>query len=63
MRSRERELKRDSGIDNLIEASIATEANKWYNVLQCIINVILFLGERGLALHGTSQMIGDENNG
>ena len=47
----------------MIEALIATEVKKWYNVLQRIIDVILFLSERGRALRSASQMIEDANNG
>ena len=36
---------------------------KWCNVLKHIINVVLFLGEPGLAFSGSSQRIGDPSNG
>ena len=62
-RELERRLSSDRGVDNLLEASIETESVKWYNIMKRIIDVILFLGERGLAFRGSSQRIGDTSNG
>ena len=62
-RELERRLLPGKGVDSLLEASFQTEAVKWYNVLKRIIDVILFLGERGLAFSGSSHRIGDHNNG
>ena len=59
----ERRLSLQKGIGSLLEASIKLEAEKWYNILKRIIDVTLFLGERGLAFQGSSQRIGDSNNG
>ena len=39
------------------------ESEKWYNILKRITDVTLFLGEGGLAFQGSSQRIGDSNNG
>ena len=58
-----RRLLPGKGVGSLLEASFQTEALKWYNVLKRIIDVILFLGERGLAFSGSSHRIGDPNNG
>ena len=35
------------------------ESEKWYNILKRIIDVVLFLGECGLAFKGFSQHVGD----
>ena len=40
-----------------------TEANNWKQLLERFLNVILFLSERGLAFFGSSQRIGDCENG
>ncbi|XP_013777812.1 zinc finger MYM-type protein 1-like, partial [Limulus polyphemus] len=53
----------ETGVDTIFEASIKTEAVKWYNILKHIIDVVLFLGERGLAFNGSSHRIGDSSNG
>ena len=36
---------------------------KWRDLLKRILDVILFLGQRGLALKGDSNLIGDPSNG
>ena len=59
----ERRLSLQEGVKNLLESSIKVESEKWYNILKRIIDVILFLGERCLAFRGSSQRIGDSNNG
>ena len=51
------------GLANLIEASIKGESKKWYNALKIIIDVTIFLGERGLAFQGSLLHIGDSING
>ena len=59
----ERRLLSGKGVDSLLEASYQTEAVKWCNLLKRILDVVLFLGERGLAFSGSSHRIGDPNNG
>lgn len=54
-RELERRLGADAGINNLLDRSILSEPNKWKMLLTRILNVIVFLGERGLAFRGTSQ--------
>ena len=57
----ERRLSLQESIGNLLEASIKME--KLDNILKQIIDVTIFLGERGLAVQGSSLSIGDTNNG
>ena len=59
----ERCLLSGKGVDSLLETINQTEAEKRCNVLKCIIDVVLFLGECGLAFSGSSHQIGDSNNG
>ena len=59
----ERRLLIGSGIDTHIEKEIRSEVEKWREILKRIIDVILFLGERGLTFRGSSQRIGSVNNG
>ena len=59
-----RELERRlplQGVENLLEASIKVESETWYNILKQIIDVTLFLGERGHAFQGSLQRIADSN--
>ena len=51
------------GAENFLEATIEVESEKWYNSLKRLIDVIIFLGERGFTFQGSSQRIGDSNNG
>ncbi|CAL4160085.1 unnamed protein product, partial [Meganyctiphanes norvegica] len=62
-RELERRLVSGTGVNVILESSIKSEALKWYNILMRIIDVVLFLGERGLAFQGVSNKIGDSNNG
>ncbi|XP_045466791.1 zinc finger MYM-type protein 1-like [Harmonia axyridis] len=50
-------------IDNLVLKSLEKEKEKWKELLQRFLQVILFLSERGLALRGSSSLIGNPNNG
>ena len=49
------------GVENLLKRSIKVESEKWYNILKQIIDVVLFLGERGLAFRDSSQRVVDLN--
>ena len=63
-RESERRVKVKAGtLCSLFEKAISSEAEKWREILKRILDVILFLGERGLAFRGTSEKIGDINNG
>ena len=46
-----------------LNSEILSQKCMWRKVLKRIIDVILFLGERGLAFCGSSQKIGCVNNG
>ncbi|XP_065671742.1 uncharacterized protein LOC136089618 [Hydra vulgaris] len=62
-----RELERrflfGKGIETYLESSIKLQSTKWSNILKRILDVFLFLGERGLAFRESSQRIGDVYNG
>ena len=46
-----------------LNRSIENETAIWKALLHRILQVVLFLGERGLVFRGDSQRIGDPNNG
>ena len=46
-----------------LSAEIETEEAKWCDILQRLIDIILFLGEGGLAFRGSSHLIGSVQNG
>lgn len=56
-------VRNDSSIDKLVIDQIRNETKKWKEILTRILDTILFLGERGLALRGDSHLIGECNNG
>lgn len=62
-RELETRIKKDNSIDKLLREEIKSEAEKWRQVLTRILDTILFLGERGLALRGDSHLLGEKNNG
>ena len=62
-RGLEMRIRKDSSIDKLLCEEINGEAKKWEEILSRILDTILFLGERGLALRGQSHFIGERNNG
>ncbi len=59
----ETRVKKDHLIDKLLREEIKNEAEKWRQILIRVLDTILFLGERGLALRGGSHLIGEQNNG
>jgi len=59
----ETRIKNDSSIDKLVCKQIAHEAQRWRDILTRVLDTILFLGERGLALRGESHIVGEPNNG
>ncbi|XP_019851026.1 PREDICTED: zinc finger MYM-type protein 1-like [Amphimedon queenslandica] len=64
IRWREAELHlHDDGIDVRLSDDIRSEKLRWREILKRIIDVILFLGERGLAFRGSTQKIGHRDNG
>ena len=56
-------LEKATSVDNQLIDQIRSDTQKWKQLLQRFIDVILFLGERGLAFRGSSQLIGDAQNG
>ena len=59
----ERRLKKDAGIDMQTDKEIMSQKLMWRELLKRIVDVILFLGERSLAIRGSPQRIGCSNNG
>lgn len=59
----ETRIKNNNSIDKLVCKQIAHEAQKWRDILTHVLDTILFLGERGLALRGESHIVGEPNNG
>ena len=57
-RELERCLSLQECVENLIETSLNVESEKWHT-LKRIIDVTIFIGERGIAFLGSSQSIGD----
>ena len=62
-RELQRRLENDAGINVIIEENVSSEAEKWKKLLSRIIDVVIFLGQRGLAFRGSSLRIGDVDNG
>ena len=62
-RELQRHLENDTGINVIIEENVSSEAEKWKKLLSRIIDVVIFLGQRGLAFRGSSLRIGDVDNG
>ena len=57
-------MKKQSGRTDLeLEKQIKNSAQYWCRILKRIINVIMFLGERGLAIRGSSETLGSPDNG
>ncbi|XP_065673958.1 zinc finger MYM-type protein 1-like [Hydra vulgaris] len=61
-RELEARMKTDQSIEHLMNRQILNEADTWRKILERILDVILFLGERGLAIRGKSDLIGDSHN-
>ena len=53
----------DASIDMQFNESIKSEKLKRREILKRIIDVILFLGKRGLAFRGSTQRVGHPDNG
>ena len=50
-------------LNRFFEKNILSEAERWKMLLERILDVVIFLGERGLAFRGDSERIGDAHNG
>ena len=61
-RELQRRLEADADVDLLLKKSILSEAERWKMLLQQILDVVMFLGERWLAFRGDSEKIGDTHN-
>ena len=53
----------NTGVDVMVEERMLSEIEQWKKLLSRIIDVTIFLGERGLAFRGSSLRIGDVHNG
>ena len=53
---------KDEGV-SAVEREIVTETERWRNILKRILDVILFLAERGLAFRGDEEKLGSVHNG
>lgn len=62
-RSSQTRIQKDTSIDGLLDKQLISEAQKWKEILYRILHTILFLGERGLAFRGESNILGERNNG
>ena len=62
-RQLQRSLSEGSTIKALMLENIKSDMDKWKQILHQILDVTLFLGERGLAFRGKSQLVGDPKNG
>lgn len=62
-RELERRLNETSDIHSQLDSELASRTKYWKEIFQRLLSVVMFLGERGLAFRGTSERIGDPNNG
>ncbi|XP_065658762.1 uncharacterized protein LOC136083289 [Hydra vulgaris] len=61
-RNLEKNINKHTTIDCYLVKQIQNETQKWKDLLKRLLDVILFLAERGLAFRGVTQLIGDSNN-
>lgn len=59
----ENSLQKGSAVDMRLGQIIKDETEKWRQILRRILDVTLFLGERGLAFRGNSHLLGHPRNG
>lgn len=50
-------------VDMLLCDNIKNEADRWRQILRRILDVVIFLGERGLSFRGDSHLVGNPHNG
>jgi hypothetical protein len=53
----------DKTVDNVLIKQLNAETEKWKEILKRVLDVILFLSERGLAFQGSSKLVYDLSNG
>lgn len=62
-RELENRLNQGTGIYSQLGSDIAEKVTFWRDLFRRILSVVLFLSERGLGFRGTSNKIGEANNG
>ena len=62
-RQLQKSMAEGSTIDALMLENMKSNMDMWKQILHRILDVTLFLGERGLAFRGNSQIVGDHRNG
>lgn len=50
-------------IDSALQKKIAEQISQWWEILNCILDVVFFLAEYNLHFHASSSKIGDSDNG
>lgn len=50
-------------IDSSLHETYLKEIDYWHRVLKRVVDVIKFLGTRGLSFHGTNEIFGALGNG
>jgi len=62
-RNFQNDLKKNTTLDRYLLNKIQNETQVWKDLLQRLLDVVLFLSERGLGFRGNSNLIGDSRNG
>ena len=62
-RQMEKNLIGQSTVDELLMQNIKSQTEQWRQILRRLLDVTMFLGERGLAFRGNSHLVGDPGNG
>ncbi|XP_065658447.1 uncharacterized protein LOC136082958 [Hydra vulgaris] len=59
----EKNLKEGKTLDSDLQRVINGEMKKWRDILKVIVDAILFCAKNNLALRGSTEVIGEQNNG
>lgn len=59
----ERRLHDGKTIDDEFQKNLQNEKKKWHSIIKIIIDVILFCAKHNLPLRGSSDKLGEDNNG
>jgi hypothetical protein len=62
-RNYEKDLRCNAAVFHSLQKQLDSEVEVWKQILRRLLDVTLFLGERGLAFRGETQKIGQSNNG
>ena len=62
-RQLEQKIKDGQSVEDMIAKEYGSEKEKWKAILRRILDVVFFLGKRGLAFRGSSHLIDDPQNG